>query len=564
MQSYYPHVARAEHIKTVDSDFTGRLSSKRKRRTDPLDQAQPWVLRAVWTEQRRSETGVWSGGTLRGADLVLSGQGRVYDIFRKTLPKAYAEAGLGHDNDISRRHFSIGLAGGRVILRNHSPSFGTWLNGVKLDEEADSRPLVQGDTIRAGRTLFVLGRRPVREAEFYRGEGVGLLVGDSAAMARVRTLIRRYAGVSGASVLITGATGTGKDVAAHALHEEALEGKPFLGINCGAIPEERQEAELFGWCEGAFTDARADHPGYFRAAGDGLFFIDEIGEMSAAVQTKLLRALQEREVQPLGAKKAVPYEARIAVATNKDLDLEVEEGRFRADLLFRLAGKGFGLSVWMPPLSERREDIPLLLDALRADVRPARTHARLDVEVMERLLIRSWGGNVRELAKQLEALDASIDLDPEALGFCMHPAWLFAEPVERRASVGPTPSFAGELNKPNFADLYDEKKANMAAVARALGLAGGDSKESAVGRFGFSSSLAARQWVEDYRAESLQAELESTGPEVLRGRVGAAVCQIPILADGTLDLDHGTCDCRFYKRSPRCRHLLALAAADRS
>jgi DNA-binding NtrC family response regulator len=226
------------------------------------------------------------------------------------------------------------------------------------------------------------------------------LVGQSAALRGVKTLIRKV-GPTRSNVLITGESGTGKELVARALH--ALGPDPeaaFLAVNCAAIPHELLENQLFGHVRGAFTGADRDHAGLFVAAGLGTVFLDEIGEMPPATQAKLLRAIETKEVLPVGATRAVAFAARVLAATNKDLPAEVAAGRFRADLYYRLNV----VTIHLPPLRDRPEDIPELVAALLLK------HARrlgkridgVDNATIRKLMAAPWRGNVRELDNALE------------------------------------------------------------------------------------------------------------------------------------------------------------------
>jgi DNA-binding NtrC family response regulator len=203
------------------------------------------------------------------------------------------------------------------------------------------------------------------------------------------------------TVLLQGESGTGKEVVARYIHDLSTRaGKPFLSINCGALPESLLESELFGHVKGSFTGASRDKEGLFSAAGEGTFFLDEIGETTPATQVKLLRVLQQREVIPVGSTEAKPVNARVIAATNRDLDEEIKRGNFRSDLFYRLNV----ISIILPPLRTRPADIPLLADAFlkrAAEVRgePQRALAPEALEAMQRY---PWPGNVRELENALE------------------------------------------------------------------------------------------------------------------------------------------------------------------
>ncbi len=228
---------------------------------------------------------------------------------------------------------------------------------------------------------------------------VGDLVGKSAAMGRVMDLVRRVAGAP-TSVLITGESGTGKEVVARALHDLSDRAdRPFVVINCGALPEALMESELFGHERGAFTGATGRKDGLFRAADGGTLFLDEVGELPAALQVKLLRVLQERKVRPVGSASEVEVSVRVVAATNRDVEADVAEGRFRQDLFYRLNV----IRIHLPPLRERPEDIPLLADHfLRKHA--ALQHKRLAIgpEALGALARRAFPGNVRELENVME------------------------------------------------------------------------------------------------------------------------------------------------------------------
>ncbi len=226
------------------------------------------------------------------------------------------------------------------------------------------------------------------------------LIGDSPAMRRVVELIEQV-GPSEANVLILGESGTGKELAAQLLHEHSLRREGALvKVNCAALPETLLESELFGYVRGAFTGATQDKPGRFQLAAGGTLFLDEIGELPMTLQAKILRALQERIVEPLGGVTPVSVDVRFLAATNRDLPAMIAEGKFREDLYYRLNV----LEIRIPPLRERTEDIPLLTDHLLAKLcrknnRPVRSVSR---EFLDALTRHEWRGNVRELENVLE------------------------------------------------------------------------------------------------------------------------------------------------------------------
>jgi serine/threonine-protein kinase PknK len=237
------------------------------------------------------------------------------------------------------------------------------------------------------------------------------MVGRSGAMQRVFEVVERVA-PSNITVLVEGESGTGKELVARAIHQiGASQRGPFVSVNCAAMPETLLESELFGYVRGAFTGADRDRKGLFVHAGEGTLFLDEVGELPLTMQAKLLRVLEEREVRPLGTPHAVPVRARVVCATNRHLRAEVDAGRFREDLFYRLAV----VEIRVPPLRERLEDLPLLAEHLlgrlaREQGRPPRT---LSGEALRRLLGYGWPGNARELENVLSqallfATDAEI------------------------------------------------------------------------------------------------------------------------------------------------------------
>ncbi|NVJ02366.1 sigma-54-dependent Fis family transcriptional regulator [Myxococcus sp. AM009] len=236
--------------------------------------------------------------------------------------------------------------------------------------------------------------------ELGRREDSGAVVGESPAMKQAYALIDRVADLD-STVLITGESGTGKEVAARAVHTRGRRKEgPFVAINCAAMPEALLESELFGHAKGAFTDAKAARTGLFVQANGGTLFLDEVGELPLTLQPKLLRALQERTVRPVGGDTEVPFDARIVAATNRDLELAVEEDRFREDLYYRLNVIG----VELPPLRARGNDV-LALSQRFIEQFASRTGKRVlgpSPAAAQRLLAYGWPGNVRELQNCLE------------------------------------------------------------------------------------------------------------------------------------------------------------------
>ena len=261
------------------------------------------------------------------------------------------------------------------------------------------------------RELFRENRQLRRELD--RRYSFTEIIGTSGALQSVFRLVEKVASTN-TNILIEGESGTGKELIARAIHHNSPRcDRPFVAINCGALPETLLESELFGHTKGAFTGAVTNKPGLLRAAEGGTVFLDEIGEVNSAMQVRLLRAVQEHEVTPVGAGRPVTFDARIICATNRDLEKEVAAGRFREDLFYRLNV----IEVHLPPLRERREDIPLLVRHFITRTAREQAGAEKPIErpAMSALINYAWPGNVRELQNAIErAFTLSgdqIDLD---------------------------------------------------------------------------------------------------------------------------------------------------------
>ena len=240
-------------------------------------------------------------------------------------------------------------------------------------------------------------------------EAQGQMIGESPAMKTVFDLVARVAG-SDASVLIIGESGTGKELIARALHEQsARRDGPFLAVNCAAMPASLLESELFGHARGAFTDAKAQHTGLFMQASGGTLFLDEVGELPLEMQPKLLRALQERRVRRVGANVETPFDARIVTATNRDIEADVEQKRFREDLFYRINV----VRVEAPPLRARGGDVLLLAQRFveRFAEKSGKLVRGISPEAVEKLAAYDWPGNVRELENCLERAIALLGGD---------------------------------------------------------------------------------------------------------------------------------------------------------
>jgi DNA-binding NtrC family response regulator len=267
-----------------------------------------------------------------------------------------------------------------------------------------TKPFVNEDLLKTVRNA-IRQRELFRENRALRREldkrySFSEIIGTSEALQKVFRLVEKVA-VTNANILIQGESGTGKELVARAIHHHSQRSdKPFLAVNCGALPESLLESELFGHTKGAFTGAVGAKLGLFRSAEGGTVFLDEIGEVSQSLQVRLLRALQEHEVTPVGASVPVKFDARIIAATNRDLEVEIKEGRFREDLYYRLNV----IEIHLPPLRDRREDIPLLAKHFAAGFAREQnsTEKNISSEAMSALINHPWQGNVRELQNAIE------------------------------------------------------------------------------------------------------------------------------------------------------------------
>jgi two-component system nitrogen regulation response regulator NtrX len=228
------------------------------------------------------------------------------------------------------------------------------------------------------------------------------MIGESEAISHIKNMIEKVAQTD-ARVLITGPNGTGKELVAHQLHENSNRAQQaIIEVNCAAIPSELIESELFGHVKGAFTSAVKDRAGKFEAANGGTIFLDEIGDMSLSAQAKVLRALQENLIQRVGADKDIKVDVRVIAATNKDLKLEIAEGRFREDLYHRLAV----ILIKVPALNDRRDDIPMLIEHFTTKISEEQGNAKktFSKEAIKLLKEYDWTGNIRELRNVVERL----------------------------------------------------------------------------------------------------------------------------------------------------------------
>ena len=356
------------------------------RTTEPLTSSPP--ARAVVRECRLTPV----DGDRDGAPFVFASERMVIGADPK------ADLAIT-DTAMSKFHCEIRITDGAAVVRDLGSRNGTLIDRVPVIEA----PLRDGALLLLGRTQlrFNLGTRQV-EIPLSERQQFGRLTGRSLPMRATFAMLEACA-ASHSTVLLQGESGTGKDLAAESIHlESARRDGPFLVVDCGAIPANLLEAELFGFEAGAFTGATAQRIGAFEIASGGTILLDEIGELALDLQPKLLRAIERREILRIGSNRRIAVDVRIIAATNRNLREEVNARRFRSDLYFRLAV----LVVTMPPLRDRAADLPVLVNHILDDLRLGESRmvtAFRSGELLPELLRHSWPGNVRELRNYLES-----------------------------------------------------------------------------------------------------------------------------------------------------------------
>ncbi len=355
---------------------------------------------------------------------------------RPVIVGAHRECGLIlADPQVSRRHAELSATPEGVRVRDLGSTNGTWWQGSRVTEVV----VKSGATVRFGGTSVRIGAGGAPTVPPSPRERFGGLVGSSVAMRELFAVLE-LASPSDATVLIEGESGTGKELAARALHDHSPRARvPLVVLDCSAISEQLVDSHLFGHLRGAFTGATSDRRGAFVEASGGTLFLDEIGELSPEAQTKLLRALEDQTVQPVGSDKRVKVDTRVVAATHRSLAEMVNSGTFRFDLYYRLAV----VHVSMPPLRERPEDIPALVrhfyEGRGVDPGP------IQGDNLARLAGHAWPGNVRELRNVLERAWA---LSVGGAGFAELRLWMqagVAAPAAQSAAAGEGPAIDATL-----------------------------------------------------------------------------------------------------------------------
>ena len=356
------------------------------------------------------------------------------------------------DSEVSREHLLIERRGSQLQIRDCGSTNGTWLDGEPLERRRDY-PLVDGSVLRLGRTLLVYRQAlagPLRPSQPLAG-----LVGPFG----LRTLADSLAGIvrqGVVNVLIIGETGTGKEFTARHVAACFDRSEPYAAVNAAGVAASVFESQLFGHVAGAFSDAKQASPGIVLGHQGGTVFLDEIGELPLALQAKLLRLLENREVFPVGAVRPTKADVLLVAATNRALAEMVETGQFRRDLHARLAAAELKL----PPLRERVEDLFAIARAImpRWNIDLAPESGRVEVEAVERLMLESWPSNVRELAATIRK---SIALDPEG---CLS-QWSVEKILGPRPSLRPR-----QLTATQVAEVLAATGGNKQQAAQRLGV----------------------------------------------------------------------------------------------
>lgn len=337
---------------------------------------------------------------------IIEGPGRKkkYDLGKK----AQTTVGKKDDNDfviddsaVSREHMQVEATADSYLLKDMGSTNGTFINGIKVKEAF----LAPGDVITIGSTKIEyqaydekVEMEPSSQTQF------GNMVGKNKKMRQIFGVLERISPTL-ATVIIEGETGTGKELVAQAIHEHSeRKDKPFIIFDCSAVAPNLIESELFGHMKGSFTGAIKDRKGAFESANGGTIFLDEIGELGIDLQPKLLRALEQREIKRVGSTQSINLDVRVVCATNRNLKEEVNQGRFREDLYYRLSV----VKIQLPPLKERTDDIPLITEAILSKARFNKKAdgsffaSRVEDDALKMLQKYRWPGNIRELTNVLE------------------------------------------------------------------------------------------------------------------------------------------------------------------
>ncbi|HBF13672.1 MAG TPA: Fis family transcriptional regulator [Deltaproteobacteria bacterium] len=403
-----------------------------------------------------------------------------FDLGRKKITRI----GKKNDNDImitdqtvSRAHLEIEATADSYLLRDLNSTNGTFINGIRVKEAF----LSPGDVITVGNTkLEYQAFEEKVQMEPSKNSFFGEMVGKSKKMRQIFGILERISPTL-ATVIIEGETGTGKELVARAIHNNSLrKDKPFIVFDCSAVASNLIESELFGHMKGSFTGAIKDRKGAFEMATTGTIFLDEIGELSIDLQPKLLRALEQREIKKVGSTQPVQLDVRVICATNRNLKKEVEEGRFREDLYYRLSV----VKIQLPPLRQRNDDIPLIIEKLlstaRYNKKPDGTYyaTRIEDDAIRLLQRYQWPGNIRELNNILER---AVSFSENGIVNGQHMQFIFSE-IDHRTDDSKTVTTTGvdsnmpfkeakqkvleSFEKDYLVELLQKNKNNVSKAAR--------------------------------------------------------------------------------------------------
>jgi transcriptional regulator with AAA-type ATPase domain len=362
--------------------------------------------------------------------------------------------------EVSRYHAEIYRNGPLAILRDMGSRNGSFVNGLAVREA----PLAAGDVVRLGEWIgVVVYFAPNSVAQFAFGTVAPGLYGGPKLRAALEPLLR--AAKSDLSIVLEGETGTGKEVVARAIHSESGRQGGFFAVNCAALPEGIAEAELFGYRRGAFTGADRASLGHFRAASGGTLLLDEIADVSLALQAKILRVLEQREVLPLGESKPVSVDVKIIAAAQGSLESAVAEKTFRADLFARIEG----ITVKLPPLRERIEDVPYLFARLMHELGGGKPPA-VDPKLVERLCLYDWPLNVRELVTLVRRL-LVIHGHEAVLKAAYLPSRILRD-LAQSATQATEPRDQAERDDLDFVRLIEELRSQAGNVSKAAAACG--------------------------------------------------------------------------------------------
>jgi DNA-binding NtrC family response regulator len=404
-----------------------------------------------------------SSGRLRATIIAGPDQGRSLRVDRVIVVGTSDKSDFVlTDKKVSRRHLTLEPFGGAIRVRDEGSRNGTFYGELRI-VEAELPP--DGE-LRFGETVLKIDvdRFAAEKSARKTRDAFGRFVGRSACLESLYATLERAAATD-ATVLLEGESGTGKELLAEALHEQSpRSAKPFVVVDCGSVPETLIESELFGHEKGAFTGAERRRIGAFEEANGGTVFLDEIGELPLNLQTRLLRVLDRRQCRRLGGDQTIDIDVRVIAATNRNLDREVEESRFRLDLYHRLAL----ILVRVPPLRDRLDDLELLATEFAARFGK---HEALPPEMIQRMKAQRWPGNVRELRNYVErfCLLGEVSAPPA-------PRSAPLDPLRDAAHSGLAYRHARELVLEAFtsayvADMLARNGNNVSRAARASGIA---------------------------------------------------------------------------------------------